>query len=668
MKQYGETLAALSVNTEKPKMTVDAGAIYPLGAVWAQGCSLSSSLDGVRFRKVNEKNAGQRSARWLRAELSAGHSEGSAHIQVGDGFVAEPAAEWTDAFARREPGEAWRGADGIYSTVTHIAPLDSQRKSLFTFGDTFLSGIGRKGQRTKPITMVNNSHAVLTGLDPLAPGALSFRVPRDQQGRPGSLLTPDAGAFGYAAAGVKHSDVYYWMQDIAVLDGHLYTWPMLITHDPTGREGMQFRVLGTTMARFVLKDGAPVPDSAEQFAVNLFYKDAHLEVLYGCAALRTPEGNIQDGWLYLYGYRTDNTGRYLCAGRVRPENMQKRDAWRFFDGTAFVPDIRASAPLCKDVSAELSVSLLTDGPQKGKYLLVYQHQTNHPWVGVALGDSPVGPFSKGRLVWHCAQADEGRGIYTYNAKAHPAFSPPGRVLVSFNVNSYGWQNHIDDALLYRPRFLWLHHTRQDPWARLFAQAAQSRLSQFRWLNAKTVPGGTVFAGDSLVQECPIGELAQGQPFYNRGIGGDTAWGLLHHLNDSVLALKPRQAVILCGTNDLAEGTKPREVARHLIAIARRIRTERPACRVYLLSIPPVYDAPHQQMDALAVGTRTNRGIRAVNAILKKEAAPSSYAYVDIHTALRNRHGRIQPRYTQEGLHLSAEGYQRVMEVLQSALQ
>ena len=662
MKHYGETLWDLTIRHDTPVTTADLGAHYPLGEVTLSGCRLSVSADGKRFQAVTAKNASRHQARYLKAALLPGHNEGHVHLKAGAGFVAEPAPEWTQALARREKGVVWRGADGIYSAVTGTGPLDSDRRSVITFGDTILSGIGRKGQRTRPITMVNNSHAVLTGLDPLAPNALSFRVARDGKGTPRTLLTPDAQAVGDQFAGVAHKDIYYWMQDIAVLDGSLYTWPMLITHDPAGAEGMQFRVLGTAMARFVLKDGAPLADSAQQYPVNLFYKDQHLEVLYGCAVLRTPEGHTHEGFVYLYGYRTDKNGRYLCAARAKPGDMGNRDAWRFFDGTDFTADIRQSAPLCRDVSAELSVTLMNDGPEKGKYLLVYQHQTNQPYVGYALGQSPVGPFSKGRQVSHCPEADKTKGIYTYNAKAHPAFSAPGRVLVSYNVNSYGWQNHMDDALLYRPRFLWLRHTKEDAWSRMFAEAALSRLSLFRWLNAKAQPGGTVFAGDSLVQECPIAELAQGQPLYNRGIGGDTAGGLLHHLTDSVLALNPRQAVILCGTNDLAEGIKPRQVAQRLIAIARDIRAALPKARVFLLSIPPVYDAPHPFMDPLAVGRRTNRDIRLVNAHLKAEAA-DAYTFIDLHAALQDKNGRLDPRCTREGLHLSAEGYQRVIRVL-----
>lgn len=667
MKRFGELLLELTVNAAQPQHTMEMETFYPLGDVQAEGCAVSVSADGRRYTAIRAKNAGGKSACYVRATLAPGHAEGHARMFVGAGYVAEEAAEWTQAFARKDPGVAWRGADGIFSAVTESAPLDGARKTLFTFGDTILSGIGRKGQRTRRVTMVNNSHAVLTGQDPQVPGALTFFVAEDAQGKPAALLTPDAHAFDYAAAGVQHKDVYYWMQDIAALDGHLYTWPMLITHDPAGAEGMQFKVLGTTMARFALRDGRPVPESAEQYACNLFYKDKDLEVLYGCAVLRTPEGPVQDGCFYMYGYRTDESGRYLCAARAKPKVMHLREAWRFFDGRDFVADIKASAPLCKDVSAELSVSLVTDGPEKGKYLLVYQHETNHPYVGYALGASPVGPFTKGRLVWHCAEEDVKKGFYTYNAKAHPAFSTPGRVLVSYNVNSYGWQNHIDNALLYRPRFLWLRHTREDPWGRMFAEAALSRLSTFRWLNAKAAPGGTVFAGDSLVQECPIAELAKGQPYYNRGIGGDTAWGLLHHLWDSVLALHPKQAVILCGTNDLAEVVTPEEVARRLVAIARRIGTEQPDCRVFLLSIPPVYDAPHPNMDPLAVGKRTNKAIRAVNARLEEAAAETGYTYVDIHSVLQDANGRLDPRYTREGLHLSAEGYVRVMEVLKPML-
>jgi len=68
----------------------------------------------------------------------------------------------------------------------------------------------------------------------------------------------------------------------------------------------------------------------------------------------------------------------------------------------------------------------------------------HPW-------GPFGPLIK---VWDCPEATEGKGYFTYNAKAHPALSGPGELLISYNVNAGNFFAALEkDPHLYRPRFI-----------------------------------------------------------------------------------------------------------------------------------------------------------------------------------------------------------------------
>lgn len=106
----------------------------------------------------------------------------------------------------------------------------------------------------------------------------------------------------------------------------------------------------------------------------------------------------------------------------------------------------------------MSVTPVTGGPYKGKYIAVYTKGVQTAHVMYAIGDSPVGPFSEPVEFYTCpetgAAAKGGNGtLYTYNAKAHPHLSEGGKLLVSYNVNdNYGLAGHTYD---YHPRFLWL---------------------------------------------------------------------------------------------------------------------------------------------------------------------------------------------------------------------
>ena len=73
-------------------------------------------------------------------------------------------------------------------------------------------------------------------------------------------------------------------------------------------------------------------------------------------------------------------------------------------------------------------------------------------VGVRIGDSPVGPFSDIITVWTAPEWQ--KGLWTYNAKAHPNLSKPGELLISYNTITPDFWNDIQkDATIYHPRFI-----------------------------------------------------------------------------------------------------------------------------------------------------------------------------------------------------------------------
>jgi hypothetical protein len=104
--------------------------------------------------------------------------------------------------------------------------------------------------------------------------------------------------------------------------------------------------------------------------------------------------------------------------------------------------------ITKAVSNELSVTPLDDG----RYLLVFQVLGISDKVGIMIGASPVGPFSEIQEIWRTPEIDD--GLLPYNAKAHPALSKPGELLISYNTISFDFWNDIKkDAHIYRPRFI-----------------------------------------------------------------------------------------------------------------------------------------------------------------------------------------------------------------------
>ena len=170
-----------------------------------------------------------------------------------------------------------------------------------------------------------------------------------------------------------------------------------------------------------------------------------------------------DGMLYVYGYRnrvSSDKLKQLVLARVPKARFSDRDAWSFYDGSAWHADIgaldRDEASLADHVSPEVSVTWVDEGPLAGRYLLVYQHDTISPHIVIRTAERLTGPFDEARQIYRIpepelyAQLPEGE-VVTYNAKAHPHLSARGTLLISYNVNL--WGALPSDTQIYRPRFI-----------------------------------------------------------------------------------------------------------------------------------------------------------------------------------------------------------------------
>ena len=88
----------------------------------------------------------------------------------------------------------------------------------------------------------------------------------------------------------------------------------------------------------------------------------------------------------------------------------------------------------------------------GRFLLVFQVAGISDKVGMRIGTSPVGPFGDIHELWVTPEYAE--GLLPYNAKAHPALSRPGELLISYNtITADFWNDIRKDAHIYRPRFI-----------------------------------------------------------------------------------------------------------------------------------------------------------------------------------------------------------------------
>jgi len=178
---------------------------------------------------------------------------------------------------------------------------------------------------------------------------------------------------------------------------------------------------------------------------------------------------------------------------------------------------------------------------------------------------------------------------------------------------------------------------------------QQRAGHFRLLPNDR--GEIVFLGDSITEGGHWGEMFQNPLIKNRGISGDVTQGVLDRL-DEVVESKPAGIFLMIGINDLASGLTEKEILANIKRIAREIRQKSPETVLYLQSLLPV------NPDFPIFPDHRNKGsqIKSINTVLRRMAKDYGAVYVDLYPLFIGEGDKLDPEYTNDGLHLTGAGY------------
>lgn len=354
-------------------------------------------------------------------------------------FQVESAPDW-DAMLMRDSG--WIAADGIFSI-----PLDGkdtgcagEKKILILFSDTFVGKV-KNGVPQEGLTMVNNSVAYVNGCAP-DPANIEFHINKDEKGQPATFFVPDNAN--------SREGQYYWMGDGFVnqaKNGTLYVFAYHV--EMTGPNVFDFREPNVSLLAIEHPDQPPF-HTARQIVTPLhFDHPAYGEGNMGAGIYVNTEwagAPDPDGYIYIYGCVGDD--KNLVVARVEAEFIEEFGQYTYWNGKEWVSDINEMAALTNAVSNELSVSPLPDG----RFILTFQVMGLSEKVGCRIGDSPIGPW--GDIIELYTTPESDQGMFTYNAKAHPALSKPGELIISYNTITFDfWEDIKKDANIYRPRFI-----------------------------------------------------------------------------------------------------------------------------------------------------------------------------------------------------------------------
>ena len=162
----------------------------------------------------------------------------------------------------------------------------------------------------------------------------------------------------------------------------------------------------------------------------------------------------------------------------------------------------------------------------------------------------------------------------------------------------------------------------------------------------------VFVGNSITDGCEWAELFQNRHVKNRGISGDRLDWLLGRL-DSILTAHPKKLFLMIGTNDLAAGRTPDEIVRDVERLIDRFQRESKWTKIYVQSILPVngegFTKYRSHYEHAHLIVPTNKRLEAL-------CHQKGVTYLDVWGALADDEGRLDRRYTNDGLHLMGAGY------------
>lgn len=161
----------------------------------------------------------------------------------------------------------------------------------------------------------------------------------------------------------------------------------------------------------------------------------------------------------------------------------------------------------------------------------------------------------------------------------------------------------------------------------------------------------VFLGNSITDGGEFAELFNNPKIKNRGISGDNISGVLERINQ-VANPGPAKIFLMIGINDLAGNVTPKQLALQYEALVEKIHKLAPDTKLYIESILPVNDTFSRYKKVAG----KNPDVVKANEYLKTIAQKYGDIYIDLWSDFVDKDGRLNKKYTNDGLHLTGDGY------------
>ncbi len=191
---------------------------------------------------------------------------------------------------------------------------------------------------------------------------------------------------------------------------------------------------------------------------------------------------------------------------------------------------------------------------------------------------------------------------------------------------------------------------QPKWDSTYRPASYSlKVGQFKSFANKN--SDIIFLGNSITAGTDWNELLGLSNARNRGISGDITFGVLERL-DEVIEGHPAKVFILIGINDISRNIPDSVIINNYRKMVERIQAGSPATKIYFQTLLPV----NNEFTQFKNHYNKDVHIAYVNAAIKQLVKECKVNLIDLNPNFQDANGKLDKKYTEDGLHLNIEGY------------
>lgn len=164
----------------------------------------------------------------------------------------------------------------------------------------------------------------------------------------------------------------------------------------------------------------------------------------------------------------------------------------------------------------------------------------------------------------------------------------------------------------------------------------------------------LFLGDSITASGDWATWFPDVTTLNFGVGGATSDDVLARL-DEIVEADPDEIILLIGTNDFGTRQTVEHLVRNVQTILVELRRRLPGSRLLLQSIMPR-------------GREFADRIQEANIHLRQFSSTVHAQYLDLWPVLALEDGELNPRFSDDRLHLNPDGYEAWLSELRPGLE